>query len=122
MEVAIIDVNIKDQKEYALKEDILNAFMQASIDDVIGLKKSLEVVSVNERDEHGMTMLHHAAIGLGEESVELLLSKDGIDATIEDNFGRSASFATLEVNGDSEEVLRMTDMLAPYCYPTIHNL
>ena len=75
-------------------EDIAKAFLLASINNAAELEEKLDHIPINTQDENGMTLLHHAAISLSQDTVSLLLSREGIDPTIQDNFDRSASWAS----------------------------
>lgn len=96
----------------------VDIFRAAASDDTDTLRAAIEQgVPVNSLDGNGMTPLHYAAANLSRNAIDFLLKVPGLDGTIVDNFGRTASFAAIEVNGeagaDVAEVLRET------CYPQI---
>ena len=121
MELGIYKLQFDDGKKESLPENLELLFSAAVVGDEDKIKQLEPQIDINAIDYNGMTALHHAAIHLHLDLVRYLVSIEGIDATIEDKFGRSASWATLDVNGQIEEAMEISDFLEPYCYPTAHS-
>ena len=68
----------------------------AESNDVKALDLTLRYYAVNERDESGMTPLHYAAGTLANQATDQLLAHPDTDATIADDFGRSAATVDFE--------------------------
>lgn len=95
-----------------------NIFEAAENNDVVGLERALEFYDVNSRDEIGMTPLHYAASTLSGRTVNRLLAHPGIDATLADEFGRSA--ATLALECWPMLATNLIKQLNPHCYPWLY--
>lgn len=97
---------------------VTNIFTAAESNDVAALKLALQHYDVNERDESDMTPLHYAASTLSNETIDLLLSCPGIDATLVDKFGRSAATVAFECwDALADQVI---NKLNPHCYPWLY--
>ena len=95
--------------------EVPNIFAAAEANDVKALDLALKFYDVNERDETGMTPLHYAASTLSNRTIDRLLAHPHIDATLADQFGRSAATVAFECwNSLSDHVV---DKLNPHCYP-----
>lgn len=108
---------ITTRKGYELSPDIPNIFEAARDNNLNDLNIALQHVDVNILNKKGMTPLHYAAGNLSSDAVNRLLAEPGIDPTIEDIYGRTASSIPLEVWGDNPEAVMFSDSLRPYCYP-----
>ena len=97
--------------------DIPNIFTAAENNDVKALDLALTFYDVNERDAIGMTPLHYAASTLANLAITRLLAHPGIDATLADQFGRSAATVAYECWADLSDTI--VDRLNPRCYPWI---
>lgn len=108
-------LKINPRKGVVVPPDVPNIFDAAELNDVKKLQVALEYYDVNERDPSGLTPLHYAASTLANDAIDLLLSQPNIDATLRDNFGRTASFVAIE----SWDYLgtETADKLYPHCYP-----
>ena len=95
--------------------DVPNIFEAAEGNNVSALEKALEYCDVNQQDETGMTPLHYAASTLSNLTINRLLEHPDIDATLADNFGRSAATIAYECWGLLSD--RIVDRLNAYCYP-----
>ena len=95
--------------------ELPNIFSAAERNDVKALELALEFYDVNEQDETGMTPLHYAASTLSNNTIDKLLAHPQIDATICDEFGRSAATVAYECWGPLSD--RIVDKLNPHCYP-----
>lgn len=98
--------------------DVPNIFTAAENNDVNALKIALQHYDVNEQDESGLTPLHYAASTLSNRAIDLLLSQPGIDATIADDFGRSAATVAYECWNDLADSI--VEKLNPHCYPWLY--
>lgn len=78
-------------KGTSVPPEVPNIFTAAENNDVNALQIALQHYDVNEQDESGLTPLHYAASTLSNRAIDLLLSQPGIDATLADDFGRSAA-------------------------------
>lgn len=95
--------------------NIPNIFNAAENNDVAALNLALTFYDVNERDAVGMTPLHYAASTRANRAIDHLLAHPGIDATIADQFGRSAATVAFECWAElSDDIV---DKLNPFCYP-----
>ncbi|MGE4069850.1 MAG: ankyrin repeat domain-containing protein [Lysobacterales bacterium] len=95
--------------------NIPNIFSAAESNDVRALDLALTFYDVNERDAIGMTPLHYAASTRATRTIDRLLSQPGIDATLADQFGRSAATVAFECWAElSDDIV---DKLTPLCYP-----
>lgn len=108
---------IQARKGNELPPDIPDIFEAAASDDVESLEIALAHLDVNSVDDNDMTALHHAAGNLSENAVNRLLEEPGIDPTMEDAEGRTASSMPLYVYGDLPEAVQLSDKLRPHCYP-----
>ena len=99
--------------------DIPNIFTAAENNDVKALSLALTFYDVNERDAIGMTPLHYAASTRANRAIDLLLEHPGIDATLADQFRRSAATVAFECWAElSDDVV---DKLNRVCYPWLTN-
>lgn len=98
--------------------EVPNIFSAAENNDVKALDLALEFYDVNEQDATGMTPLHYAASTLSNLAVERLLAHPDIDASIADDFGRSAATVAFECWGALSD--SMVDRLLPHCYPWLY--
>ncbi|MES9972515.1 MAG: ankyrin repeat domain-containing protein [Candidatus Thiodiazotropha sp.] len=103
------------RKGTAVPPEVPNIFTAAENNDVEALNLALEYYDVNERDESGMTPLHYAASTLSNRTIDRLLAHPDIDATLADDFGRSAATVAFECWGALSD--RVVDKLNPHCYP-----
>ena len=97
-----------------------NIFLAARSGHLGMLEEALKHWDVNAVDDNKMTALHHAASQLQFEAVDRLLQEipNGLDAGIEDEFGRDAAWLAIDVYGhESEPAKQMYDKLCPYVYP-----
>jgi ankyrin repeat protein len=95
--------------------NIPNIFTAAESNDARALSLALTFYDVNERDAIGMTPLHYAASTRANRAIDLLLARPDIDATIADQFGRSAATVAFECWAElSDDIV---DKLNPVCYP-----
>lgn len=95
--------------------DVPNIFSASENNDVTALDLALQFYDVNERDPIGMTPLHYAASTLSNQAIDRLLAHPDIDASLADDFGRSAATVAYECWGDlSGNIIKKLD---PYCYP-----
>ena len=108
---------ILPRKGYVLPTDIPNIFHAAADNNIEALTLALQYVDVNIVNEKNMTPLHYAAGNLSYEAMNLLLDVPGIDPTIEDVYGRTASSIPLDVWGGNQKAVIISDYLRPYCYP-----
>ncbi len=99
--------------------DVPNIFFAAENNDVPALERALEYYDVNERDESGMTPLHYAASTLSINTVDRLLAHPNIDATLCDDFGRSAATVAFQCWNMLSD--RVVDKLNPHCYPWLYS-
>ncbi|MCU7839803.1 MAG: ankyrin repeat domain-containing protein [Candidatus Thiodiazotropha sp. (ex Troendleina suluensis)] len=98
--------------------DVPNIFSAAENNDVKALDLALEFYDVNQQDVIGMTPLHYAASTLSNQTIDRLLAHPDIDATLCDEFGRSAATVAYECwNMLADQVI---DKLNPHCYPWLH--
>lgn len=98
--------------------EVPNIFAAAENNDVKALEVALQYYDVNEQDVSGLTPLHYAASTLANRTIDRLLSEPNIDATLCDNFGRSAATVAFECwAGLSTKVV---DKLNPHCYPWLY--
>lgn len=101
-----------------MPEIVPDIFRAAANNNVRVLEDALEAgTAVNSQDANGLTALHHAAASLATEAVDFLLSRNGVDATLVDHFGRTAADVPFEVWGTSGD--EMTKRLLPFCYPCL---
>jgi len=106
------------RKDDNLGKDVPNIFYAAESNDVASLKIALEFYDVNSRDSVGMTPLHYASSTLALDTINTLLQHPKINATLSDNFGRSAASLAFECCGDfADDVL---EKLNPHCYPWLY--
>jgi ankyrin repeat protein len=106
------------RKGTAVPPDVPNIFSAAENNDIKALKKALEYYNVNELDAVGMTPLHYAASTLSAQTIKYLLSHPGIDATLADDFGRSAATVAFECWGSLSD--NIVDHLNSHCYPWLY--
>jgi Ankyrin repeats (3 copies) len=106
------------RKGTSVPPEVPNIFTAAENDDVNALKIALQHYDVNEQDESGLTPLHYAASTLSNRAIDLLLSQPGIDATIADDFGRSAATVAFESWNDLAD--NVVEKLNPHCYPWLY--
>ena len=115
--MAIPKPKLLPQKRTNVPPDVPNIFSAAENNDVKALNLALEFYDINEQDAIGMTPLHYAASTLSNQTIDRLLAHPDIDATITDQFGRSAATVAFECwNILSDKVV---DKLNPHCYPWI---
>ena len=106
------------RKGTSVPPEVPNIFSAAENDDVKALEIALQHYDVNEQDESGLTPLHYAASTLSNRAIDRLLNEPGIDATIADDFGRSAATVAYECWNDLAD--RVVEKLNPHCYPWIY--
>lgn len=106
------------RKQTSVPPDVPNIFSAAEGNDVKALERALEYYDVNERDEIGMTPLHYAASTLSNLTIQRLLAHSEIDATIADQFGRSAATVAFECWAELSETI--VERLNPHCYPWLY--
>ena len=95
--------------------NIPNIFTAAESNDVAALDLALTFYDVNERDAIGMTPLHYAASTRALRAINRLLEHPNIDATLADQFGRSAATVAFQCWAElSDDIV---DRLNPVCYP-----
>ncbi len=102
------------RKGIQIPPDIPNIFSAAENNDVNALTLALEYYDVNEQDVIGMTPLHYAASTLSNQTIDTLLAHPDIDATIADQYGRSAATVAFECWNDLAD--RVVDKLNEHCY------
>lgn len=102
----------------AMSEGVPNIFEAAENNDVPALERALTFYDVNARDESGMTPLHYAASTQAYSAIQRLLAHPNIDATIADQFGRSA--ATVAYECWAEYANQTIALLKPHCYPWLY--
>ena len=109
-----------NKKDSGMSSDIKTIWEAAASDDVDALNEALNFYSVNETDENGMTPLHAAAGHLAEKTVDRLLEffGNGLDVSIEDNFGRTVSCMPINVWG-TVAGKNLTNKLRPYVCPDL---
>jgi len=103
-----------------IPEDVRDFLHAAKIGDMDALEEGIQNCDLNATDENGMTGLHHAAVNYQYRAVDRLLEEipNGLDAGIEDKFGRDPAWIMLEMFGrESDEARRMYDKLSPFVYP-----
>ena len=106
------------QKGPNVPPEVPNIFSAAENNDVRALERALEYYDVNEPDESGMTPLHYAASTLSSRTIDRLLAHPDIDASLSDDFGRSAATVAFECwNLLSDTIV---DKLNPHCYPWLY--
>lgn len=103
------------RKGTVVPPEVPNIFSAAENNNVKALDLALQFYSVNEQDASGMTPLHYAASTLSNQTLERLLAHPDLDATIADDFGRSAATVAFECWGPLSD--RIVDKLTPHCYP-----
>lgn len=102
------------QKDWNVPPDIPNVFEAAASNNVKELEIALEYHDVNERDESGMTPLHHASATLSFDTAERLLKEVGVNTAIQDNNGREAAIMAEETFGfGSQEAVMMRELIWP---------
>lgn len=106
------------RKGTAVPPDVPNIFSAAENNDVNALQLALEFYDVNEQDVIGMTPLHYAASTLSNQAIDVLLAHPDIDASISDDFGRSAATVAFECWNMLSD--RIVDKLNPHCYPWLY--
>lgn len=106
-------------KDTQVPPDVPNIFAAAESNNVKALELALEFYNVNEQDAIGMTALHYAASTLSNQTIDRLLAHPEIDATIADDFGRSAATVSYECWNDLSS--RMVEKLDPHCYPWLYD-
>ena len=106
------------RKGTSVPPEVPNIFSAAENDDVKALDIALQHYDVNEQDESGLTALHYAASTLANRAIDRLLNEPGIDATIADDFGRSAATVAYESWNDLAD--RVVEKLNPHCYPWLY--
>ncbi len=116
--MALPKPKLKPRKGHVIPPDIPNIFSAAENNDVAALELALEHYDVNEQDESGLTPLHYAASTLSTRTRDRLLAHPDIDASIADDFGRTAATVAYECWGDLAETY--IDQLNPFCYPWLY--
>lgn len=106
------------RKGTSVPPDVPNIFSAAENNDVNALEIALQHYDVNEQDESGLTALHYAASTLANRAIERLLREPGIDASIADDFGRSAATVAYECWNDLSD--NIVEKLNPHCYPWLY--
>lgn len=107
----------RTRRESNVPPDVPNIFSAAENNDVKALERALEYYDVNEQDESGLTPLHYAASTLANRTIDRILAHPDIDATLSDDFGRSAATVAAEcwpLLSDS-----VVEKLTTRCYPWI---
>jgi ankyrin repeat protein len=100
--------------------NIPNIFSAAENNDVPALDLALTFYDVNERDSIGMTPLHYAASTRANRAIDRLLEHPDLDATLADQFGRSAATVAFECWAElSDDIV---DKLNRVCYPWLASL
>lgn len=101
-------------------DDINDVFTAAKLNDVVALADlQLDIhFDVNMQDDSGLTLLHHAASTLAGDAVEWLLKQPNIDATLLDNFNRTA--VTVAFENFDELADDLINKLNPHCYPWLY--
>lgn len=112
-----LEIRTDSGKGYDLSEGPPDIFKAAHENDLEALEVALAYYNVNVTDRNGMTPLHYAAGNLSFAAKDRLLQVPGIDPTIIDLFGRTASYVPLEVYGSYEPAIRMSDSLRALCHP-----
>jgi ankyrin repeat protein len=95
-----------------------NIFSAAENNDVKALELALTFYNVNEPDVVGMTPLHYAASTLSNLTIDRLLAHPELDATLCDQFGRSAATVAYECWNELSD--RVVDKLNLHCYPWLY--
>ena len=113
--MAIPKLKSLPEKGSNVPPNVPNIFSAAENNDVKALNLALEFYDVNQQDTIGMTPLHYAASTLSQHTIDRLLAHTDIDATITDQFGRSA--ATLAYECWNILADGVVNKLNPYCYP-----
>jgi|GEM_PF-1269333 len=106
------------RKGTSVPPEVPNIFTAAEEDNVRALKLALQYYDVNEQDTSGLTALHYAASTLANRAIDTLLDHPDIDATIADDFGRSAVTVAYECWGDLSD--NIVGKLNPHCYPWLY--
>ncbi len=106
------------RKGTSVPPEVPNIFKAAENNDVKALEIALQHYDVNEQDESGLTALHYAASTLANHAIDRLLNEPGIDASIADNFGRSAATVAYESWNDLAD--SVVEKLNPHCYPWLY--
>lgn len=108
------------RKEKHVMDDINDVFTAAKLNDVVALADlQLDIhFDVNMQDDSGLTLLHHAASTLAGDAVEWLLKQPNIDATLLDNFNRTA--VTVAFENFDELADDLINKLNPHCYPWLY--
>lgn len=104
-----------ERKGTVVPPEVPNIFSAAENNDVKALDLAMQFYSVNEQDAIGMTPLHYAASTLSNQAIDKLLAHPDIDATLADDFGRSAATVAFECWGELAD--KIVDKLNPHCYP-----
>lgn len=110
-----------EQKAKRLPDnDVPNLFDAAAWGNVDELDEALKHWDVNAVDDRKMTALHHAAISLKFDNVDRILEEipNGFDPEVEDEFGRDAAYAVVDVHGHGDaRATKMYNKLSPFVYP-----
>lgn len=105
------------KKGVELPPNIPDIFEAAKNNNLADLEIALQHYDVNVVNDKRMSALHYAAGNLSVEAVERLLKEKDIDPTIVDIYGRTASSMPLDVWGDLQDAISLSDFLRSYCYP-----
>ncbi|GJM04771.1 MAG: hypothetical protein DHS20C09_07620 [marine bacterium B5-7] len=117
--MAIPQPKFKLQKGTVVPPDVPDIFSAAADNNLQALELALEHYDVNAQDESGLTPLHYAASTLAYLTLERLLDHPDIDATLCDNYGRSASTIAFECCGSLADPI-IDKFLNPRCYPWLY--
>lgn len=71
----VIDRRTKNPKKFLAMETLNQAIEKINNNDIVGLQELLKshAVEIGAEDDHGMTLLHHAAFKGKKDFVQLLL-------------------------------------------------
>lgn len=116
--MAMPKLKLVGRKGTSVPPEIPNIFTAAETDDIKALDIALQYFDVNERDESGLTPLHYAASTLAIHAIDRLLNHPDIDATIADDFGRTAATVAYECWKDLADDI--VEKLNPHCYPWLY--